>query len=82
VLAAAVLAGNTVVLKPAPATTLVGLRMARSPARRACRRGRERPGRGRRASPPRSSTDPRVGKIVFTGSVATGKKVMAAAART
>jgi len=81
VLAAAVLAGNTVVLKPAPATTLVGLRMGAL---------------ARKAGFPDGVVsvlavddgvaaslvdDPRVGKIVFTGSVATGKKVMAAAAR-
>jgi acyl-CoA reductase-like NAD-dependent aldehyde dehydrogenase len=81
VLAAALAAGNTVVLKPAPATTLVGLKMG-SLARQA-------------GFPPgvvgvvavddavaaELVEDTRVGKIVFTGSVATGKKVMAAAAR-
>ena len=81
VLAAALFAGNTVVLKPAPATTLVGLRMGAL---------------ARKAGFPDGVVsvlavddgvaaalveDPRVGKIVFTGSVATGKKVMAAAAK-
>jgi succinate-semialdehyde dehydrogenase/glutarate-semialdehyde dehydrogenase len=81
VLAAALFAGNTVVLKPAPATTLVGLRMGAL---------------ARKAGLPDGVVsvlavddgvaaslvgDPRVGKIVFTGSVATGKKVMAAAAQ-
>jgi succinate-semialdehyde dehydrogenase/glutarate-semialdehyde dehydrogenase len=81
VLAAALVAGNTVVLKPAPATTLVGLHMGAL---------------ARKAGFPDGVVsvlavddgvaaalveDPRVGKIVFTGSVATGKKVMAAAAK-
>ncbi len=81
VLAAALFAGNTVVLKPAPATTLVGLRMGAL---------------ARKAGLPDGVVsvlavddgvaaslveDPRVGKIVFTGSVATGRKVMAAAAK-
>jgi len=81
VLAAALFAGNTVVLKPAPATTLVGLRMGAL---------------ARKAGLPDGVVsvlavddgvaaslveDARVGKIVFTGSVATGKKVMAAAAK-
>ena len=81
VLAAAIFAGNTVVLKPAPATTLVGLRMGAL---------------ARKAGFPDGVVsvlavddgvaaslveDPRVGKIVFTGSVAPGKKVMAAAAK-
>jgi acyl-CoA reductase-like NAD-dependent aldehyde dehydrogenase len=81
VLAAALFAGNTVVLKPAPATTLVGLRMGAL---------------ARKAGLPDGVVsvlavddgvaaslveDPRVGKVVFTGSVATGKKVMAAAAK-
>jgi succinate-semialdehyde dehydrogenase/glutarate-semialdehyde dehydrogenase len=81
VLGAALFAGNTVVLKPAPATTLVGLRMGAL---------------ARKAGLPDGVVsvlavddgvaaslvlDPRVGKIVFTGSVETGKKVMAAAAK-
>jgi len=79
--AAALIAGNTVLLKPAPATTLVGLRIGAL---------------FREAGVPEGVVgvlavddglaaslveDPRVNKIVFTGSVATGKKVMAAAAR-
>jgi succinate-semialdehyde dehydrogenase/glutarate-semialdehyde dehydrogenase len=79
--AAALVAGNTVVLKPAPATTLIGLRV----------------GEFFRAAglPPGVlsvlATDdtvaqvlveePRVAKIVFTGSVPTGRKIMAAAAK-
>jgi acyl-CoA reductase-like NAD-dependent aldehyde dehydrogenase len=79
--AAALAAGNTVVLKPAPSTTLVGLRIGAL---------------ARRAGLPAGAVnvvavdddvaaglveDPRVGKIVFTGSVPTGRKVMAAAAK-
>jgi acyl-CoA reductase-like NAD-dependent aldehyde dehydrogenase len=81
VLAAALFAGNTVVLKPAPATTLVGLRMG-ALARKAGLPdgvvGVLAVDDGVAAS---LVEDPRVGKIVFTGSVATGKKVMAAAAK-
>jgi acyl-CoA reductase-like NAD-dependent aldehyde dehydrogenase len=81
VVATALVAGNTVVLKPAPSTTLTGLRIGAL---------------GRRAGLPdgvlnvlavddevaaRLVEEPGLGKIVFTGSVATGKKVMAAAAR-
>ena len=79
--AAALVAGNTAVLKPAPATTLVGLRIGAL---------------FRKAGLPDGVLsvlavdddvaaqlvgDPRVSKIVFTGSVATGRRVMAAAAR-
>jgi succinate-semialdehyde dehydrogenase/glutarate-semialdehyde dehydrogenase len=81
VLASALIAGNTVVLKPAPATTLVGLKLGEL---------------ARKAGFPDGVVsvvavddsvaavlveDPRVGKIVFTGSVATGRKVMAQAAK-
>ncbi len=79
--AAALVAGNTVVLKPAPATTLIGLKLGEL--------GREAglpPGvlnvlAVDDALAPALVEDPRVGKIVFTGSVATGKKVMAGAAK-
>ena len=79
--AAALVAGNAVVLKPAPATTLTGLRIGEL---------------WRQAGLPAGALsvlavddqvaaglveDPRVGKIVFVGSAATGQKVMAAAAR-
>ncbi|HSD67775.1 MAG TPA: aldehyde dehydrogenase family protein, partial [Vicinamibacteria bacterium] len=81
VVASALVAGNTVVLKPAPATSLVGLRLGAL---------------ARKAGFPDGVVnvvsvdddvaaalveDARVGKIVFTGSVATGRKVMAAAAK-
>ena len=81
VVAAALIAGNTVVLKPAPATTVVGLRIGAL---------------FREAGVPDGVLsvlavddglaaalveDPRVAKIVFTGSVATGRRVMAAASK-
>ena len=78
--AAALAAGNTVVLKPAPSTSLVGLRigeMARKVGLPAGVLNVVTVDDGVAAA---LVEDPRVGKIVFTGSVATGKKVMAAAA--
>jgi acyl-CoA reductase-like NAD-dependent aldehyde dehydrogenase len=80
-LAAALAAGNTVVLKPAPSTTLVGLRTGAL-----CRKAGFPDGvvnvvavdDARAAA---LVEDPRVDKVVFTGSVATGKKVMASAAK-
>ena len=81
VVATALAAGNTVVLKPAPASTLVGLRVA-ALAREA---GFPDGVVGAVAVDDDVAAslveDPRVGKIVFTGSVATGRRVMAAAAR-
>ncbi|MGE5126460.1 MAG: aldehyde dehydrogenase family protein [Betaproteobacteria bacterium] len=81
VVATALAAGNTVVLKPAPASTLVGLRVA-ALAREA---GFPDGVVGAVAVDDEVAAslveDPRVGKIVFTGSVATGRRVMAAAAR-
>ena len=79
--ATALAAGNAVVLKPAPATTLVGLKIGDI---------------FRRAGLPEGVLavvavddrvagslveDPRMGKIAFIGSVTTGQKIMAAAAR-
>jgi acyl-CoA reductase-like NAD-dependent aldehyde dehydrogenase len=81
VLAAALVAGNTVVLKPAPATTLVGLRMGALAHKAGLPDGVVgvlAVDDGVAAS---LVEDPRVGKIVFTGSVGTGRKVMAAAAK-
>jgi len=79
--AAALAAGNTVVLKPAPSTTLIGLELGEM-----CRRAGFPDGVVNVAAVDDEGAqalveDPRIGKIVFTGSVATGKKVMAAAAR-
>jgi len=80
-LAAALAAGNSVVLKPAPATTLVGLRIGEL-----CRRAGLPPGLVNVVAADDAVAaglveDPRLGKIVFTGSGATGRKLMAAAAR-
>jgi succinate-semialdehyde dehydrogenase/glutarate-semialdehyde dehydrogenase len=79
--AAALAAGNTVVLKPAPATTLVGLKVGEIFARAGLPAG----ALGVVAVEDRVAAglveDPRIGKIVFIGSVATGQKIMTAAAR-
>ncbi len=79
--ATALAAGNTVVLKPAPATTLVGLRLGAL-----CRQAGFPDGVVNVVAvddslAPVLVEDPRVAKVVFTGSVATGRKVMAAAAK-
>jgi acyl-CoA reductase-like NAD-dependent aldehyde dehydrogenase len=78
--AAALAAGNTVVLKPAPSTTVVGLRIGALCKKAGLPDGvvnvvavDDRLAAG-------LVGDPRVAKVVFTGSVATGKKVMAQAA--
>jgi len=81
VLASALAAGNTVVLKPAPAATLVGLRMGALARRAGFPNGVVNVVAVDDGVAASLVEDPRVGKIVFTGSVATGKKVMAAAAR-
>jgi len=78
--ATALAAGNTVVLKPAPATSLVGLAIGEI-----CRAAGLPDGVVNvvvSADDVAASLveDDRLGKIVFTGSVATGKRVMAAAA--
>jgi len=80
-MATALAAGNTVVLKPAPSTTLVGLRLGEM-----CRRAGLPEGVvSVVATDDTVATalveDPRVAKIVFTGSVGTGKRIMAAAAK-
>jgi acyl-CoA reductase-like NAD-dependent aldehyde dehydrogenase len=78
--ATALAAGNTVVLKPAPSTTLVGLRIAELATRAGLPDGvlsALAVDDGVAAS---LVADPRVAKIVFTGSVGTGRKIMAAAA--
>jgi acyl-CoA reductase-like NAD-dependent aldehyde dehydrogenase len=80
-IAAALAAGNTVVLKPAPATTLIGLRIG------ALAKGAGFPGgvvnvvAVEDAVAAALTEDPRIAKIVFTGSTATGRKIMTAAAR-
>jgi acyl-CoA reductase-like NAD-dependent aldehyde dehydrogenase len=77
---AALAAGNTVVLKPAPATTLIGLEIGEIFRRAGLPDGVVNVVAVDDALAPALVQDPRVAKIVFTGSVATGKQVMAAAA--
>ena len=79
--ATALAAGNTVVLKPAPATTLIGLRLGELVRKAGFPDGVVNVAATDDAVAAGLVEDARVGKIVFTGSVATGKKVMAAAAR-
>jgi succinate-semialdehyde dehydrogenase/glutarate-semialdehyde dehydrogenase len=81
VVGAALMAGNTVVLKPAPATTLIGLRLAALARQAGFPDGVVSVVAVDDAVAASLVEDPRVGKIVFTGSVATGRKVMAAAAK-
>jgi len=80
-IATALAAGNTVVLKPAPTTRLIGLRIGELCARAGLPSGVVSVVAVDDAGATALVEDPRVAKIVFTGSVATGKKVMAAAAR-
>ncbi len=81
IVAAALVAGNTVVLKPAPATTLVALRIGALARRAGFPAGVVNVVAVDDALAASLVEDRRVGKIVFTGSVATGKKVAAAAAK-
>ena len=81
VVASALVAGNTVVLKPAPATTLVGLRMGALAQKAGFPAGVVNVVATDDAVAASLVEDPRVGKIVFTGSAGTGRKVMAAAAK-
>jgi acyl-CoA reductase-like NAD-dependent aldehyde dehydrogenase len=78
--AAALAAGNTVVLKPAPSTSLVGLRIGEMARRSGLPAGVLNVVTTDDGVAAALVEDPRLGKIVFTGSVVTGKKVMAAAA--
>jgi succinate-semialdehyde dehydrogenase/glutarate-semialdehyde dehydrogenase len=79
--AAALVAGNTVVLKPAPATTLIGLKLAELAERAGLPAGVLNVLAVDDALAPGLVEDPRFRKIVFTGSVGTARKVMAGAAR-
>ena len=78
--ATALAAGNTVVLKPAPSTTLIGLRIGEIFRKAGFPDGVVSVVAVDDALAPALVQDPRVAKIVFTGSVATGKRVMSAAA--
>src|SRR5258705_10961925 len=75
------MAGNTVLLRPAPATTLVGLRIGALFQEAGVPEGVLGVLAVDDGLAAALVEDPRVAKIVFTGSVATGKKVMAAAAK-
>jgi acyl-CoA reductase-like NAD-dependent aldehyde dehydrogenase len=79
--AAALAAGNTVVLKPAPATTLIGLELGALAAQAGLPAGVLNVVATDDAVAQQLVEDPRVSKIAFTGSVATGKKVAVAAAK-
>jgi acyl-CoA reductase-like NAD-dependent aldehyde dehydrogenase len=79
--ATALAAGNTVVLKPAPATTLIGLEVGRLCRAAGLPDGVVNVVAVDDSLAPGLVEDARVGKLVFTGSVATGKRVMASAAK-
>jgi succinate-semialdehyde dehydrogenase/glutarate-semialdehyde dehydrogenase len=79
--ATALAAGNTVVLKPAPATALIGLRIGELCHEAGLPDGVVNVVCVDDALAPRLVEDPRIAKIAFTGSVATGRKVMAGAAK-
>jgi len=79
--ATALAAGNAVVLKPAPATTLVGLSIAEIFREAGVPDGAVNVIAVDDALAPALVEDPRVDKIVFTGSPATGRRVMVSAAK-
>jgi len=80
-IAAALAAGNTVLLKPAPATTLIGLRIGALAKDAGFPGGVVNVVAVDDAVAAALTEDPRIAKIVFTGSTATGRKIMTAAAR-
>lgn len=77
---AALMAGNTVVLKPAPATTLIGLAIGDLFNRAGLPRGVINTIACSDAVAAGLVSDPHFRKVLFTGSVPTGRKVMASAA--
>lgn len=77
--APALVAGNTVVLKPSPFTPLTTLRIGEL-AQAVLPPGVLNVLSGGDALGPQMSAHPRIDKISFTGSTATGRKVMASAA--
>ena len=79
--AAALAAGNTVVLKPAPATTLIGLEIGELCREAGLPDGVVNVVAVDDALAGALVEDGRVDKVVFTGSVPTGKRVMASAAK-
>ncbi len=78
--AAALAAGNAVVLKPAPATTLVGLKLGEIFRKAGLPDGVLNVVAVDDRLAPALVEDPRIGKVVFIGSVGTGRKVMTSAA--
>ena len=74
-IAPALLAGNTVVIKPSPYTPLTTLEARRDPAPRAAAGGAERRSAAANELGGWMTAHPTLRKISFTGSVATGKKV-------
>lgn len=81
IVAAALVAGNAVVLKPAPATTLVGFMIAELFERVGLPAGVLNVVAADDALAPRLVQDRRVDKIFFTGGTATARKVMSSAAK-
>ncbi|HBY98036.1 MAG: aldehyde dehydrogenase family protein [Ardenticatenaceae bacterium] len=78
--AAALVAGNTVVLKPSPFTPLIGQKIAELGRLAGLPAGVLQVLHLDDADAPALVSHPAVDKIIFTGSTATGRKVMAAAA--
>ena len=79
--ATALAAGNSVVLKPAPATTLVGLKLGDVFRKASFPEGALNVLAVDDRLAPALVEDERIGKVLFIGSVGTGKKVMASAAK-
>jgi len=80
-MATALAAGNSVVLKPAPATTLVGLKLGDVFRKAGFPEGAVNVVAVDDRLAPALVEDERIGKILFIGSVAKGQKVMAGAAK-
>lgn len=80
-IAAALMAGNTVVLKPAPATTLIALALAGLFTRAGFPPGVLNTVACADEVAATLVEDARFRKILFTGSVATGRRIMASAAQ-
>ncbi len=81
IVAAALVAGNTVVLKPAPAATLMGFKIAELFERAGLPAGALNVVALADALAPRLVEDPRIDKVFFTGGTDTARKVMASASK-
>jgi aminobutyraldehyde dehydrogenase len=81
-LAPAIAGGNTVVFKPSEQTPLTALKMAKLLLRYPAGRRRQRHPRPRRNVGNTLINHPKIGMVSITGDVATGKKVLQAAAKT